>query len=174
MSDEQPEGAEQQEQAPPKNILKVEQIVAGLSQIEKTHDGASYAFTNLVLDEKEIEELGEALRSYQHLRFLSLQKNQLKDVSEIIYLPYLLTLHAAENQVASIEFLTAARDSLLYLQQLTLSKNKLTALPALPLPRLTVLNLNENEIATAAAFEGHANLLNLNLAEQTSQLCWSL
>jgi len=72
MSDEQPEGAEQQEQAPPKNILKVEQIVAGLSQIEKTHDGASYAFTNLVLDEKELEELGEALRSYQHLRFLSL------------------------------------------------------------------------------------------------------
>jgi hypothetical protein len=64
MSDEQPEGGEQQEQAPPKNILKVEQIVAGLSQIEKTHDGASYAFTNLVLDEKEIEELGEALRSY--------------------------------------------------------------------------------------------------------------
>jgi hypothetical protein len=115
MSDEQPEGGEQQEQAPPKNILKVEQIVAGLSQIDKTHDGASYAFTNLVLDEKEIEELGESLRGYQQLRFLSMQKNQLKDVSEIIYLPYLLTLQANENQVASIEFLTAARDSLHYL-----------------------------------------------------------
>jgi hypothetical protein len=65
MSDENPDGdVPQEEQAPPKNILKVEQIVAGLSQVSKTHDGASYAFTNLVLDEKEIEELGEALRSY--------------------------------------------------------------------------------------------------------------
>jgi Leucine-rich repeat (LRR) protein len=71
-----------------------------------------------VLEEKELEELGEALRSYQHLRFLSLQKNQLKDVSEIIYLPYLLTLQANENQVASLEFLTAARDSLHYLQHI--------------------------------------------------------
>ena len=95
----------------------------------------------------------------------------MKDVSEIIYLPYLLTLQAAENQIASIDFLTAARDSLHYLQQLTLSKNKLTALPALPLPRLTVLNLNENEIATAAAFEGHANLLNLNLAQNKLLNC---
>ena len=31
MSDEQPEGGEPVEQLPPKNILKVEQIVAGLS-----------------------------------------------------------------------------------------------------------------------------------------------
>jgi Leucine-rich repeat (LRR) protein len=115
MSDEQPEGAEQQEQAPPKNILKTEQIVAGLSMIDKTHDGSSYAFTNLIIDEKEVEELGEGLRGYQHLRFLSLQKNQIKDVSEIIYLPYLLTLQGNENQIASIEFLTAARDSLHYL-----------------------------------------------------------
>jgi hypothetical protein len=74
MSDEQPEG-DQIEQAPPKNILKLDQIVAGLSQISKTHDGASFAYTNLTLEEKELEELGEHLRAYQHLRFLSLSKN---------------------------------------------------------------------------------------------------
>jgi Leucine-rich repeat (LRR) protein len=69
----------------------------------------------LTLEEKELEELGEHLRAYQHLRFLSLSKNQLKDVSDVIYLPFLLTLNASENQIASLDFLTAARDSLLYL-----------------------------------------------------------
>lgn len=98
MSDDNPEGGEViEEQAPPKNILKAEQIVAGLSQISKTHDGASYAFTNLVLEEKELEELGESLRSYLHLRVLSLAKNQFKDISDVLYIPNLLTLNASEN-----------------------------------------------------------------------------
>ena len=43
-------------------------------------------------------------------------------------------------------------------------KNKLTALPALPLPRLSKLLISENEIATCAAFEGHANLRHLDLS----------
>jgi len=164
MSDEQPEGGDV-EQAPPKNILKVEQIVAGLSQISKTHDGSSYAFTNLTLEEKELEELGESLRNYQHLRFLSLSKNQLKEIAEIIYLPYLLTINAAENQIASIDFLSIAQDSLGYLQALNLTKNKLTKLPAIPLPRLSRLLLSENEIASCEGFRGHATVLHLDLSK---------
>lgn len=151
MSDEIPEG-DVPEQAPPKNILKVEQIVAGLSQVSKTHDCTSYAFTSLNLEEKELEEMGECLRQYQHLRFLSLSKNQLKEVSEVLYIPFMLTLNLSENQIASIDFLSSARDSLMYLQAITLSKNKLTSLPALVQPRLSRLLLNENEIATCVAF----------------------
>lgn len=66
------------------------------------------------------------------MRFLSVSKNQLKDLSEILYLPFLVTLNASENQIGSIDFLSAARDSLHYLQAVTLTKNKLTSLPALP------------------------------------------
>jgi Leucine-rich repeat (LRR) protein len=143
----------------------VDQIVAGVSQVSKTYDGVSYAFTNLVLEEKELEELGESLRSYQHLRVLSLAKNQLKDFSDVIYLPHLLTLNASENQLASIDFLSSQRETLTYLQQLTLSKNKLTSLPALVQPRLTRLLLNENEISSLAAFTGHATLTFLDLSK---------
>ncbi len=164
--DQNPEGAEGAEPVAPKNILKAEQIVPGLSHIAKTHDGSSYAFTNLVLEEKELEELGESLRAYQHLRFLSLSKNQLKDVSEILHLPHLLTFQASENQIGSIEFLSAAREQgLQYLQHLVLTKNKLTALPPIPLPRLSRLLINENEIATCAAFEGHSGLLHLDISK---------
>jgi Leucine-rich repeat (LRR) protein len=119
----------------------------------------------LIIEEKELEELGETLRGYQHIRNLSLAKNQLKDISETLYIPHLLVLNASENQVASIEFLSNARDSLLYLQQITLTKNKLTSLPALTQPRLARLLLNENEIASCAGFSGHANLQYLDLSK---------
>lgn len=165
MSDDNPEGGEVAEQAPPKIVLKVEQIVAGLSQISKTFDGASYAFTNLVLEEKELEELGDSLRSYNHLRVLSLAKNQFKDISDVQYLPHLLTINASENQIASLDFLAASRESLLYLQHLVLTKNKLTALPAIPQPRLTRLLVNENEIASCADFTGHKTLTYLDLSK---------
>ena len=59
----------------PKNFLKLEQIQSGLSQISRTHDGASYAYTSLNLEEKELEELGDLLRQYSHLRFINLSKN---------------------------------------------------------------------------------------------------
>ena len=65
MSDDQPDVDQaEQEIIVPKNILKAEQIVAGLSQISKTHEGASYAFTNLLLEDKELEELGHCLHDY--------------------------------------------------------------------------------------------------------------
>ena len=83
----------------------------------------------------------------------------------IVELPFLLTLNASENQVASIDFLSQARDSLIYLQHLILTKNKLTALPALPQQSLARLLLNENEIATCAAFGGHAKLTYLDLSK---------
>lgn len=86
-------------------------------------------------------------------------------MSDIIYLPHLLTMNASENQVASIEFLTQSRDSLLYLQHLTLTKNKLTALPSIPQPRLSRLLLNENEIASCATFGGHPSLTYLDLSK---------
>ena len=69
----------------------------GLTQISKTYDGASYAFTNLNIEEKELEELGETLRAYQHLRNISMAKNQLKDISDVVYIPHLLVLNAGEN-----------------------------------------------------------------------------
>ena len=99
------------------------------------------------------------------MRFLSVSKNQLKDLSEILYLPFLVTLNASENQIGSIDFLSVARDSLHYLQAVTLTKNKLTSLPALPLQRLSRLLLNENEIATCAAFTGHQTILHLDLSK---------
>ena len=72
MSEQDPEEQPPEE---PKNFLKQEMITAGLSQVAKTFDGASYAYSHLTVEEKEIEELGELLGNYANLRFLNLSKN---------------------------------------------------------------------------------------------------
>ncbi|CDW77484.1 leucine-rich repeat-containing protein 23 [Stylonychia lemnae] len=188
MSEEEANVENQEEQVPPepKNILKAEQIAAGLSQVSKIHgklkcpnkeyviDGSSYAYVNLNLEEKELQELGDQLRLYQHLRFLNLSKNQLQDLSEVTYLPYLLTLNTSENQINDITFFRNSPNSLQYLQLVNLSKNKLQELTAIQQPRITRLILNENEIASAAQFQPGQSLKILELRKNKLTNCAGL
>eukprot|EP00347_Sterkiella_histriomuscorum_P017186 403350341 len=179
MSEEEVENVEvenQEEQVPPepKNILKPEQIAAGLSQVSKIHDGSSYAYVNLNLEEKELEELGDHLRLYQHLRFLNLSKNQLKDINEITYLPYLLTLNASENQIQDIGFFESNTEALQFTQLVNLSKNKIQTLISMIQPRMTRLILNENEIASAMNFQCGSKLKILELRKNKLTDCKGL
>ena len=61
-----------------------------------------------------------------------------------------------------------------FLQKLTMSQNKLKELPPIQQPRLTKLSLNENEIDTAARFEGHQTLLLLELRKNKLTACIGL
>lgn len=140
MSDGEPEP----EPEDPKNILQQATINENLSQIDSTGDGTSCAFTTLILEEKEIEVLGDAIKNYIHLRNINISKNQLKSIEELTSLPNLLKIHAVENQIEDISFL--AHDTHHYLQILNLSQNKIKSLPPLSVPLLKHLILNENEI----------------------------
>jgi len=166
MSDQQSQrSGEEVPEEEPKEILKQEQIAEGLSMIQRTHDGSSYAFSQLTLEEKEIQELGVLLRPYQHLQNINLSKNALIEINEVMHLQYLININAQGNQIADIKFFEEYSQSLEYLQKLDLSQNKIQALTDLPQPRLFKVNLSENEIASAANFTGHANLLSLNLSK---------
>ena len=75
-------------------------------------DGSSYSFVNLNLQGKELDLLGENFKYYQHLRYIDLSQNQLKDISDVVYIPHLLTLNASENQIENIDFFNTNPDSL--------------------------------------------------------------
>ena len=89
----------------------------------KSHDGSTYTFTVLNLEEKELEVLAECLRKYKHLKNVSVAKNQLKDISEVAALENLLVFNGSENQIESIGFMS--NSGLNYLQMVNLTKNKL-------------------------------------------------
>ena len=78
-------------------------------------DGRSYAYSTLTLEEKEIQELADVLVPYKHLSHVKLNQNDIRDVSSLAELPYLLTLEAKTNSVKSLDFLNNDQ-KLCYLQ----------------------------------------------------------
>ena len=86
-------------EAPQKTVLTKEMISPGLSQIQKTADASSYAFAVLNLEEKEIDELGEELSHFEHLRDINLSKNKFENIDKLRVLKYLQVLEAKENQL---------------------------------------------------------------------------
>lgn len=79
-------------------------------------DGHSYAYSTLILEEKEIQELGDLLRPYKHLSNLNLNKNDIRDISCVVDLTYLLTLSCSGAAIKSLDFLSENPASLQYLQ----------------------------------------------------------
>ena len=56
------------------------------------------------------------LRTYTHLQQLDLSNNRVRDCSEVAQLPYLQTLNASGNQIASVEFFEELSHTLQYLK----------------------------------------------------------
>ena len=110
------------EEEEPKVTLKQEEIASGLSQIDKTFDGSSYVFTVLTLSERDpkLQELGDELEKYSHLRTVDLSKNEIEDLAALARLPHLLTLNAEENAADSADFL-GETDAFQFLQIANLS-----------------------------------------------------
>jgi len=79
----------------PTNILKEEIAAEGLSVVAQTASGLSYAFTCLDLEDKAIDDMGVALRCYEHLRSFNMSKNELRSFDELIHLPYLQNVNVS-------------------------------------------------------------------------------
>lgn len=128
----------------------------------------------MILEEKEIQELGEFLNPYTHLSNLNISKNEIRDIDTVSNLPHLLTFSASGCAIKSLDFMSANPQSLQYLQWLDLSINKITELPGLRQPQLCKVNLSENAIASTANFNGHTKIMVLNLSKNKMVNCEGL
>ena len=65
-----------------------------------------------------VTDLGDELQNYEHIQHLNLQKNSLRDIASMAFLPHLLTVNVSNNAIGSIKFLSELKDSdkLLFLQ----------------------------------------------------------
>ncbi len=83
---------------PEEERKKVETIFREcLSEIDLTAEGDSYAFTKLTIDREGIKDLYDILGNYPHLRSINCMGNEIKDISSIVMVPYLLTLDVSRN-----------------------------------------------------------------------------
>jgi len=52
------------------------------------------------------------LRPYVHLQILNLSKNDIRDITEVVHLEYLLSINASQNQIKDIQFFKHFPESL--------------------------------------------------------------
>ncbi|KAK3599139.1 hypothetical protein CHS0354_016402 [Potamilus streckersoni] len=141
--EERPEGEEGEEhegEKIPENPLTQEILPECLSLLSKTGDGLAHAYIRLDVHERELTNIN-ILKSYIHLRFVDLSKNNLKDISPLSALTRLLVLKADFNLLTS-----AKLDEMPYLQMASFSNNKISSTEGCNHPMLEHLNLNNNEI----------------------------
>lgn len=86
----------------------------------------------------------DVLGIYKHLRDVNLSNNDIKDVSEVARLDYLVSLKAHHNKIASVQFFNDASMSMQYLQSVDLSNNKIQELAPIPQPKLLHVNMDNN------------------------------
>lgn len=177
--EEKKEGEEEEEGGEPKPDPNAEKkrvheiFKTGLSQVNKTYDNSGYAYTNLNLQEKELKELHDILTNYPHLKHINISQNEVQNIESIAAVPYLLTINASTNLINSIDVFIDP-NVLSFLQFVNLSTNKITKFPAIQLPRLRKLNLNDNKIDTCEEFQGHPTLEVLELRKNKLKSCLGL
>ena len=98
----------------------------------------------------------------QRVTHLHLQGKRLRKIEGLDQCTNLKVLYLYDNHIEEIENLEFAS----IVQYLLLQNNKVKAIPWLPMPSLTKLNLDENEITTVAGLEGCTKLEELHVAKQ--------
>ncbi|KAL3862321.1 hypothetical protein ACJMK2_008298 [Sinanodonta woodiana] len=137
----------EEEEQLPENPLTDEIVAESLSLLCKTGDGIGHAFVRLDLHERGLTQIN-LLKSFVHLRYVDVTKNNLKDISPLSALTHMLTLKADYN------LLTSARlEEMPFLQVASFSNNKIKTTEGVNHPMLEHLTLNYNEIKTITGLD---------------------
>lgn len=123
-----------------------EKLRAGLSKIERVGNKGDFGYVTLECREKELTNLYNTLDQFQHIRYLDLSKNLLKDVSGLRALYNIVILNISENEIENACIFEDPNIEFFSLRKLNMSKNKLKSFRSLNTPNITSLNLNNNEI----------------------------
>jgi len=76
-------------------------LVMGLSRITKSAKGNSVAYTELTVEENELDDIS-LIANYPNLHHVNLAGNSLCDVQALSSLPDLLTLDLSNNQLDEV------------------------------------------------------------------------
>lgn len=123
-------------------MLTRDALKKGLSDVQRSADQENFAFVRLDLSGLGLTSLGDELQRYKEIRYISLNNNELEDVSEVGVLPHLLSCQAQLNRLKSVP------------------------VPAVPLPSVQLLELDSNQIESfdAAALNKFPSLYALSLS----------
>ena len=154
----------------PQNPLKKDMLLKSVKNLQRSYNGLSYAYTELDLKEKELDEIGEDLNSFTEIRDFNASTNKLPHINPIGHMPYLVRVDASVNEINDISVLNNP-ERFQFLQILKLNQNKIKVLPEMQAANLLFLDLSENKIKDCSAFKGLPKLKKLNLNQNRLSDC---
>lgn len=135
------EAVEEEEEEKLPEVPLTEEIMAEcLSLLCKTGDGLAHAYVRTDLHDRELTDIS-LLKSYIHLRYVDISKNNLKDISPLNSLTHMLTIKANELLITSGKL-----EEMPYLQVASFNNCKMSSTDGFNHPLLEHLSLNFNQI----------------------------
>jgi len=137
----------------PSKPLDTQMLVMGLSRIAKSAKGMNVAYTELVVEDREMDDV-ELIQKYPNLHHVSLGGNKLSNLRPLAALTDLLTLDVSNNcLVQALDFGEGVTSN--NLSRAILANNQICSLAALaPHVHLHTLIISDNQIHTLEPLRG--------------------
>ena len=145
--------------------ISQEVIAEGLSDIQKTAEGSTFAYTRLSLVGKGIVEINDQIQRYEHVRDLDLSSNKMISIDKLRNLKWLQSLKVRDNKVELCHLLSETKAQLCFLTDVDFSGNlieKVRPILARKLQRYIMDNNNINEVEMGHKGHDQLKVLSVN------------
>ena len=157
----------------PEAPLKLDMLRKSVKKLQRTYDGLSYAYTEIDLKEKEIDDLGTDIDNFTQILDFNASTNKLPNINCVKNMPYIIRIDASVNEIKDMDVFNNP-ERFQYLQLLNLKTNKIHVLPEMQAVNLLQMDLSENKIKDCSQFKGLPNLKKLNLSTNRLGNCIGL
>ena len=157
----------------PEAPLKLDLLRKSVKKLQRTYDGLSYAYTEIDLKEKEIDDIGTDIDNFTQILDFNVSTNKITHINCVKNMPYIIRIDASVNEIKDIEVFNNP-DRFQFLQILNLKTNKIRVLPEMQATNLLTIDLSENKVKDCTNFKGLPNLKKLNLNNNSMANCIGL
>ena len=157
----------------PEAPLKLDMLRKSVKKLQRTYDGLSYAYTEIDLKEKEIDDLGTDIDKFTQIIDFNVSTNKLPNINCVKNMPYIIRIDASVNEIKDIDVFNNP-ERFQYLQLLNLKTNKIHVLPEMQAVNLLQIDLSENKVKDCTQFKGLPKLKKLNLNNNHMANCIGL
>ena len=157
----------------PEAPLKLDMLRKSVKKLQKTYDGLSYAYTEIDLKEKEIDDLGTDIDNFTQILDFNVSTNKLPNINCVKNMPYVIRIDASVNEIKDMDVFNNP-ERFQYLQLLNLKTNKIHVLPEMQAVNLLQIDLSENKVKDCTQFKGLPKLRKLNLNSNHMANCIGL
>lgn len=139
-------------------MLKPGVVASYLSNFSPSPDFESYIFTDLVLNNKRIEQLAKSMEEGKDVQNADFSFNNIVDINAFKDMQNLVRLNVSNNKVKSLAIFTLD-DMFPNLKWLDVSNNKFSDFPAFKVPALEYLDISFNKLEKVnEGWTGHEKL----------------